>query len=89
MTYALAAELGPEGIRVNAIHPGATETMQAKEDSGMIGSPEADQLRDRIPLGRFGEPEDVADGAVYLASDMARYVNGESLLVDGGRINTS
>lgn len=89
LTYALAAELGPQGVRVNAIHPGATETMQAMEDSGMIGSPEADRLRDRIPLGRFGQPDDVADAAVFLASDMADYVNGESLLVDGGRINTA
>lgn len=89
MTYALAAELGPEGIRVNTIHPGATETMQAVRDSEMIGSPEADQLREAIPLGRFGQPEDVADAAVYLASDMATYVNGESLIVDGGRINTA
>ena len=89
MTYALAAELGPEGIRVNTIHPGATETMQAVRDSEMIGSPEADRLREAIPLGRFGQPEDVADAAVYLASDMASYVNGESLLVDGGRINTA
>lgn len=89
LTYALAAELGPEGIRVNTIHPGATETMQAVRDSEMIGSPEADRLRDRIPLGRFGQPEDVADAAVFLASDLSGYVNGESLLVDGGRINTA
>jgi len=89
LTYSLAAELGSEGIRVNAIHPGATETMQAIEDSAMIGSPEADRLRERIPLGRFGQPDDVADAAVFLASDMAGYVNGESLLVDGGRIHTA
>lgn len=82
MTYALADALGPEGVRVNAIHPGAIETAQAREDSGVLG--QADYL-DGVPLGRFGDPGDVADAALYLASDLSDYVNGESLVVDGGR----
>lgn len=81
-TYALADTLGPEGIRVNAIHPGAVDTSQAREDSGVIG--QAD-YRSKIPLQRFGDPGDIADAALYLASDFADYVNGSSLVVDGGR----
>lgn len=82
LTYALADALGPEGVRVNAIHPGAVDTAQAREDSGVIGQ---DEFLSRVPLGRFGDPGDVADAALYLASDLADYVNGASLVVDGGR----
>lgn len=87
LTYALADELGPE-IRVNAIHPGAVETMQAKQDSRVIGSPESAARLEKIPAGRFGRPEDVAGMAVYLASDRASYVTGASMVVDGGDSNT-
>lgn len=86
-TYALADALGPEGIRVNAIHPGAIDTMQAREDSGVIGD-NTDEYLDRVPLGRVGTPGDIADAALYLASDLAEYVNGESLVVDGGRFTS-
>lgn len=82
LTYALADALGPEGVRVNAIHPGAIDTSQAREDSGVIGQ---EDYKSKIPLGRFGDPGDVADAALYLASDLADYVNGASLVVDGGR----
>jgi NAD(P)-dependent dehydrogenase (short-subunit alcohol dehydrogenase family) len=56
--------------------------MQAREDSGVLGD---ESYLSKVPLRRFGDPGDVADAAVYLASDMADYVNGESLVVDGGR----
>jgi NAD(P)-dependent dehydrogenase (short-subunit alcohol dehydrogenase family) len=88
LTYATAAELGPEGIRVNAIHPGVIETAMTTEDVPIVGSERGEALRGRIPSGRFGGPEDVAGAALYLASDLAGYVNGESLVVDGGMVNT-
>lgn len=88
LTYATAAELGPEGVRVNAIHPGIIETAMTTDDVPLVGSAESEALRGRIPAGRFGRPEDVADAALYLASDLADYVNGESLVVDGGMTST-
>lgn len=77
LTYALADALGPRGIRVNAIHPGLMETEMLKSDLGG-----GNQLR--FPMGRKGRPSEVADAAVYLASDLASYVNGASIIVDGG-----
>jgi len=88
MTYALAAALGPEGIRSNAIHPGVVETRMTVEDVPIVGTDRAEGTREGNPLGRLGDPEDVADAAVYLASDLADYVNGESLVVDGGQVST-
>ncbi|QLC34481.1 SDR family oxidoreductase [Halarchaeum sp. CBA1220] len=88
MTYALASELGPEGIRVNAIHPGLIDTAMTTEDVPIIGSDAGDGYLQTIPSRRWGQPEDVADAALYLASDMASYVNGESLVVDGGMTNS-
>jgi len=84
MTYAMADALGPAGVRVNAIHPGVVETSMTREDSKVVGTERGEAFVDRIPLGRFGRPEEVADAAVYLASDRASYVTGESLVVDGG-----
>jgi len=88
MTYALADELGGEKIRVNAIHPGAIETAMLKDDVEIVGTEAEEGYRQTIPLGRLGRPEDVADAALYLASDLASYVSGESLYVDGGMTNS-
>jgi len=86
LTYSLAAELGPD-VRVNAVHPGTTETQMVKEDIEIIGSGNEPERTESIPLRRFGRPEDVADAVVYLASDLSAYVTGESLLVDGGGLH--
>jgi L-rhamnose 1-dehydrogenase len=77
-----AIALGPYGIRCNSVMPGAILTDLNRDD---LDQPEKrDYFNKRIPLGRYGEPADVADCVVFLASDMARYVTGASLLVDGG-----
>ena len=88
LTYALADELGPEGVRVNAIHPGLVETAMTTDDVPILGTETGEGYRQTIPSRRFADPEDIADAALYLASDMADYVNGESLVVDGGMSNT-
>lgn len=79
MTLSLARELGPDGIRVNAVAPGITNTdmMQA------VPKERIDPLIARIPLRRIGEPEDIANAFLFLASDMASYVTGIVLNVDG------
>jgi NAD(P)-dependent dehydrogenase (short-subunit alcohol dehydrogenase family) len=82
LTKALAIELSPLGIRVNAIGPGFTATplnAKAREDPAYMAN-----FTNRIPLGRIGTPEDIAGPAVFLASDMARYITGVTLPVDGG-----
>jgi len=84
MTYALADELGPRGIRVNALDQGLIETTMTTKDVPIIGSEMGAAYGQTIPLHRFGQPGDVADAAVYLASDLASYVNGASLVIDGG-----
>jgi 3-oxoacyl-[acyl-carrier protein] reductase len=81
MTYGLARELGPRGIRVNAIMPGYTNTPAT---DGKFAGDLRDRLLAETPLGRVGEPEDIAPTAVFLASDDARWISGESIRVTGG-----
>ena len=79
LTWSLARELGPYNIRVNAVAPGITRTdMVAALPKEMI-----EPLVNRIPLRRIGEAEDIANAFLFLASDMASYVTGEILSVDG------
>ena len=87
MTYALADALGPD-IRVNAIHPGMIETAQIVEDYAHLEESEREERLKTIPLGRKGHPEEIAKAALFLASDLASYVNASSLVVDGGVKNT-
>ncbi len=88
MTYSLADKYGPEGVRVNAIHPGIIETSMVTDDVPIIGGESEEEFLQTVPLRRFGAVDDIADAAVYLASEMSGYVNGESLVVDGGMTST-
>ena len=83
LTKSLAVQFGPRRIRTNAIAPGPVETPLLT--SWLLSNPEAKKRRlDRIPMGRFGRPEDIVQMALYLASDEATWVNGSVLVVDGG-----
>ncbi len=83
LTYQLAVEGGPLGIRVNAISPALTRTPATEH---LLSDPDSpfDQALARIPLGRVGEPEDIARAAAFLASPDAAYITGVNLPVDGG-----
>lgn len=82
MMKSLAQELAPHRVRVNAIGPGAIRT---PINTAAWDTPEAyAELMKLVPYGRIGEPEDIAQVAVFLASDMADYINGVTLFVDGG-----
>ncbi|WP_254532332.1 SDR family oxidoreductase [Natrinema gelatinilyticum] len=89
MTYSLADRFGDAGIRVNAIMPGIIGTAMTEEDVPIVGTDHGDQYAtESIPMERFGTPEEVADAALFLASDQSSYVNGESLVVNGGVTHT-
>ena len=83
MTYALAAEFGPHGIRVNAIAPGVIVTDRLG-GQGFVASEVGRQEIRRTPLRRLGMPADVGSVAVFLASDDASYINGTTIILDGG-----
>jgi len=88
MSMALASELGPSGIRVCSVHPGLIDTSMTTADVPLLGAPAGEALSRTIGLGRPGTPDDVAAGIVLLASDLAGYVTGASLLIDGGMMYT-
>ncbi|HEY1695421.1 MAG TPA: SDR family oxidoreductase [Polyangiaceae bacterium] len=82
MTKTLATELGPSRIRVNAIAPGFIDTRLA---SAILSNDELLQrVVSRTPLGRYGVPDEIAGGALYLASDAASFLTGHTLVIDGG-----
>ncbi|MEZ3117035.1 SDR family NAD(P)-dependent oxidoreductase [Halobaculum sp. MBLA0147] len=84
LTFALADRLGPE-IRVNSILPGLIDTELVREDVPILGDDEAlAALEAATPLSRYGDPREIADPAVFLASDLASFVTGAELVADGG-----
>jgi 3-oxoacyl-[acyl-carrier protein] reductase len=83
VTRSLANELGPRNIRVNSINPGGVET-EGVHAAGLASGDFFDQMVARTPLGRMGQPQDIAPAAVFLASDESAWITGETLYVSGG-----
>jgi 3-oxoacyl-[acyl-carrier protein] reductase len=83
ITRVLAKELGPKKIRVNAINPGGVET-EGVHSLGIIGSDFEKDMVARTPLGRLGQPDDIASVAVFLASAASGWMTGETIAVGGG-----
>ena len=82
LTKSAAKELASRGITCNAIAPGFVKT----EMTDVLSDEVKENAKKQIPLGRFAEPEDIANAAVFLASDKAAYITGQVLLVDGGMV---
>jgi len=86
MTQTLALELGGAGVRVNAIAPGIVETKFA---STLVNNAEImKRFNDRAPLGRHGQPDEVAPLCVYLGSDESSFLTGQTIAIDGGWSST-
>jgi NAD(P)-dependent dehydrogenase (short-subunit alcohol dehydrogenase family) len=86
LTKAMAIDCGPLGIRVNCLCPGDTDTPMLRNEARQLGLPEDEFLAAsaKRPLGRLGLPGEIAQAALFLASDASSYVTGATLLVDGG-----
>jgi 3-oxoacyl-[acyl-carrier protein] reductase len=80
----IAIELAGDGIRANAIAPGLIRTAQTLDPVNSVGDEGLAAFAPKVPLGRIGDPSDIADVAVFLASDKARYITGQTITVDGG-----
>lgn len=80
----LAVEMARDGVRVNGIAPGYIRTAQLLSEENSLGPAGAEKAAEFIPMGRLGTGEDIADVAAFLASDNARYMTGQVLVVDGG-----
>ena len=83
ITRSLARELGPRGIRVNAINPGMVET-EGTHSAGIAESELRKQVEAQTPLGRIGQPRDIAGAAVFLASSDSSWISGETFVISGG-----
>lgn len=83
ITGVLSRELGPRQIRVNTVNPGMVET-EGTHTAGFIGSDFEKQLVPQVPLGRIGQPDDIASIVTFLASDDSHWLTGEQLLASGG-----
>jgi NAD(P)-dependent dehydrogenase (short-subunit alcohol dehydrogenase family) len=88
MTRAMAIDHGPQNIRVNCVCPGDTNTPMLREEARQMAQNEGSFLEEAAerPLGRFGEPAEVAQAVLFLASEAASYITGAALVVDGGGI---
>ncbi len=86
LTKAMAIDHGPQHIRVNCICPGDTDTAMLRNEAQQLGEPNDKFLAEgaKRPLGRVGKPEEIAQAALYLASDASSFVTGTALVVDGG-----
>jgi NAD(P)-dependent dehydrogenase (short-subunit alcohol dehydrogenase family) len=86
LTKAMAIDHGPQNIRVNCICPGDTDTKMLREEARQLGAENSRFLADsaKRPLGRMGTPAEIAQAALYLASDASSFVTGTALVVDGG-----
>ncbi|MAW34437.1 MAG: NAD(P)-dependent oxidoreductase [Proteobacteria bacterium] len=86
MTKALAADFVKQNVRVNAICPGTVDTPSLEDRMRQIGDIEKARkdFIARQPMGRLGQPEEIAEAAVYLASDEAKFVTGQTIIIDGG-----
>jgi NAD(P)-dependent dehydrogenase (short-subunit alcohol dehydrogenase family) len=86
LTKAMAVDHGPENIRVNSICPGDTDTGMLRDEARQLGEASDRVLEEaaKRPLGRVGSPEEIAQAALYLASDASSFVTGTALVVDGG-----
>jgi 3-oxoacyl-[acyl-carrier protein] reductase len=84
----MAVELGNQGIRVNALCPGYIRTPLNETISNSVGGAEFETAyaRERIPLGRAGQPDEVAAAYAFLASDDASFIHGAALVIDGGQL---
>lgn len=86
LTQAMAVDMGCYNINVNAVGPGMTRTTLTKQ---LFSNPDRVKwFEEKIPMGRLGDPEDIAPAILFLASDEARYITGETIFVDGGMIAT-
>ena len=83
ITRSLAKELGPRGIRINAINPGMVET-EGTHSAGIAESEMRKQVEAQTPLGRIGQPRDIASAAVFLASSDSSWITGETFVISGG-----
>lgn len=84
ITHALAAELGPRQVRVNSINPGMVET-EGVHTAGIAESDLRKQIESTTPLGRIGQPDDIAPAAVFLASSDSKWITGEHFYISGGQ----
>ena len=83
LTVGLSRELGPRNIRVNVIAPGGVDT-EGTQEIGVVGSDFEKQIVASTPLGRLGQPDDIAQVAVFLASDASAWLTGERISASGG-----
>lgn len=88
VSAAFAGHFGRDGVRVNAVHPGLVETAMVTEDIPLVGHDVQDWILRQTPLGRVADPSEIGDVVAFLGSDLASYVTGAELVVDGGQTAT-